>query len=48
MRQRMEETARINIKCTNICINSGVTEGEEGKKGPEKIFKMKMQSQESK
>ena len=36
----MEETARINIKCTNICINSGVTEGEEGKKGPEKIFEV--------
>ena len=26
-----------NIKCTNICI-IGVPEGEEKKKGPEKIF----------
>lgn len=36
----MEETARINIKCTNICITV-VTEGEEeGKKRPEKIFEV--------
>ena len=26
-----------NIKCTNICI-TGFPEGEEGEKGPEKIF----------
>ena len=35
----MEETPGINMKCTNICITVG-SEGEEGKKGPVKIFEV--------
>ena len=38
--KRTEESLREfwdNIKCTNICI-TGVPEGEEREKGPEKIF----------